>query len=135
MQNFGKRRSVHQKICAQNAGTNILKVLTTIHKSLHTPSAPTYMRELFPVYKPHKTLRSSSDKWKLVAKKSSNKYGARAIQTLRAQLWYELPLELRELEEHGAFRKNQNKLLLFKVWTCPMNLKVQCTDSKCRSFI
>ena len=40
-------------------------------------------------------------------------YGARAIQTLGAQLWNELPLELRVLEEHGAFHKNL-KTLLFK---------------------
>ena len=91
----------------------VFKVLTTIHKALHTLSAPTYMRELCPVYQPHRTLRSSSDKWKLVVKKSSNKYGARAIQTLGAQLWNELPLELRVLGEHRAFRKNL-KTLLFK---------------------
>ena len=53
------------------------------------------------------------DFW-LVVKKSSNKYGARAIQTISAQLWNELPLELCELEEHGAFRKNL-KTLLFKL--------------------
>ena len=48
-----------------------------------------------------------------IVKKSSNKYGARAIQTLGAQLWNELPLELRDLEKRGAFRKNL-KTLLFK---------------------
>ena len=31
----------------------VFKVLTTIHKSLHTLSAPTYMRELCLVYQPH----------------------------------------------------------------------------------
>ena len=44
----------------------VFKVLTTIHKSLHTLSAPTYMRELCLVYQLYRTLRSSSDKWKLV---------------------------------------------------------------------
>ena len=84
----------------------VFKVLTTIHKSLHTLSARTYMRELCPLYQPHRTLRSWSDKLKLVVKKSSNKYGGRTIQTTGAQLWNELPLELRELDEHGAFNKN-----------------------------
>ena len=41
-----------------------------------------------------------------IVKKSSNKNGARAIQTLGAQLWNELPLELRDVEKRGAFRKN-----------------------------
>ena len=49
-----------------------------------------------------------------MVKKSSNKYDARAISTLGAQLWNNLPLELRELEAHGAFRKNL-KALLFKI--------------------
>ena len=39
------------------------------------------------------------------------KYGARAIQTLGAQLWNELPLELRDHEERGAFRKYLKTLL------------------------
>ena len=38
---------------------------------------------------------------------------ARVIQTLGAQLWNELPLTLRELEEHGIIRKNL-KTLLYK---------------------
>ncbi|XP_062589924.1 uncharacterized protein LOC134251528 [Saccostrea cucullata] len=93
----------------------VFKVLTTMHKSLHSSSAPPYMRELCPTYQPQRTFkrRSSSDKWKLIVEKSSNKYGARAISTLGAQLWNNLPLELRELRAHGAFRKNL-KTLLFK---------------------
>ncbi|XP_062604776.1 uncharacterized protein LOC134266566 [Saccostrea cucullata] len=91
----------------------VFKVLTTMHKSLHSTSASPYMRELCLTYQSQRTLRSSSDKWKLIVKKSSNKYGARAISTLGSQLWNNLPLELRELEAHGAFRKNL-KTLLFK---------------------
>ncbi|XP_062621370.1 uncharacterized protein LOC134282960 [Saccostrea cucullata] len=89
----------------------VFKVLTTMHKSLNSSSASSYIRELCPTYQPQRTLRSSSDKWKVIVKKSSNKYGARAISTLGAQLWNNLPLELRELEAHGAFRKNLNTLL------------------------
>lgn len=73
----------------------IFKVLKTIHKSLHSSTVPTYMSELCSVYQPHRALRSSSDQWKLVVKKSSNKYGARAINILGAQLRNDLPLELR----------------------------------------
>jgi hypothetical protein len=91
----------------------VFKVMTTIHKSLHSSSAPAYMRELCPIYTPLKSLRSSSDKWKLEVKKSSNRYGARAITTLGAQLWNGLPLELRELDSHRTFRKNL-KTILFR---------------------
>ena len=66
---------------------DVFKVLTTIHKSLHTLSAPTYMRELCPVYQSYRTLRSASDKWKLVVKNSSYEYVERAIQIQGAQLW------------------------------------------------
>ena len=65
----------------------VFKVLTTIQKSLHTLSAPTYMRELCPVYQSYRTLRSASDKWKLVVKNSSYEYVERAIQIQGAQLW------------------------------------------------
>lgn len=78
----------------------VFKVLTTIHKSLNSSTAPAYMSELCSVYQPHRPLRSSSDQWKLVEKKSSNRYGARAINILGDQLWNDLPLELRKLETH-----------------------------------
>lgn len=65
----------------------VFKVLTTIHKSLNSSTAPAYMSELCSVYQPHRPLRSSSDQWKLVEKKSSNRYGARAINILGDQLW------------------------------------------------
>lgn len=56
-------------------------------------------------------MRSSSDQRSLVEKRSSNKYGARAINILGAQLWTEVPWELRKLETHGAFRKTLKTLL------------------------
>lgn len=56
----------------------VFKALTTIHKLLYSFTVLAYIRGLCPVYQPHRTLRSSPDQWKLVVKKSSNKYGARA---------------------------------------------------------
>ena len=41
------------------------KVLTLVHSALHRDITPEYMRTLFTVYRPGRTLRSTSDEWKL----------------------------------------------------------------------
>jgi hypothetical protein len=87
------------------------KVLTTIQKTLHTATAPSYLRELCPVYHPGRALRSSSDQHKLTVKKANNKYGTRSMRTLGAKLWNELPLEMRREESHQIFRKRLKTLL------------------------
>ncbi len=89
------------------------KVITIIQKSLHSPTSPSYMRELCPVYNPGRALRSSSDTWKLEVTKSSNKYGARSFTCLGATLWNELPADIRGPITHATFRK-QLKTVLFK---------------------
>ena len=87
------------------------KVLTTIQKTLHTTTAPSYLRELCPVYHPGRALRASSDQHKLTVKKATNKYGTRSVRTLGAKLWNELPLEMRREESHQALRKKLKTLL------------------------
>ena len=82
------------------------KVLATIHKSLHSTNGPSYIKELFQLYHPRRSLRSSSDMWQLETIKTSNKYGARSFPLLGAKLWNSLPLELRSMSSHFAFKKN-----------------------------
>ncbi len=89
------------------------KVLTTIQKSLHSATAPEYMRDLCPVYQPRRALRSSIDHWKLEVSRSTNQYGSRSIRTLGAKLWNELPVKLRGPVTQCTFRKHL-KTILFK---------------------
>jgi len=96
------------------------KVLTTIHKALHSPTAPIYLRELCPIYEPGRPgLRSASDKWKIDKKKATYKYGTRSLRTEGAKLWNELPMDMRELESHAVFRKKLKTVLFrreYVVW-------------------
>ena len=89
------------------------KVLTNIQKSLHSETAPQYMRELCPVHQPRRTLRSSADHWRVEVSRSRNQYGARSISTLGAQLWNELPINIRGPISRATFRKHL-KTILFK---------------------
>ena len=89
------------------------KVLTIIQKSLHSATAPQYMKDLCPVYQPGRTLRSSADQWGLKVSRSRNQYGARSLGTLGAQLWNELPANIRGPISQSVFRKHL-KTVLFK---------------------
>ena len=89
------------------------KVMVTIHKTLHAPTAPSYLKELISLYQPRRTLRSASDPWKLQVPRSLNKYGDRSLQVLGAKLWNDLPAELRAPMSQATFKK-QLKTVLFR---------------------
>ena len=89
------------------------KIMTTIQKTLHSATAPTYLKELCTVHEPRRALRSSADPWRLQVLRSSNQYGARALQTLGAKLWNDLPAHVRGPMGQSTFRKHL-KTLLFK---------------------
>ena len=89
------------------------KILTLIHKALHSDVAPSYMSELCPMHHSRRVLRSSSDTWRLQVSRASNRYGTRSLRTLGAQLWNELPAEVRGPISHSLFRKRL-KTILFK---------------------
>ena len=89
------------------------KVMVIIHKTLHTPTAPNYLKQLICVYQPRRTLRSASDPWKLGVPRSSNKYGDRSLQVLGAKLWNDLPADLRAPMSQATFKK-QLKTVLFR---------------------
>lgn len=89
------------------------KVLVTIHKALHSDTAPSYISELCVLHKPSRQLRSSTDHWRLHVPKASNQYGSRSLQVRGAQLWNNLPAEMRALSSQTVFRKRL-KTVLFK---------------------
>ena len=112
------------KLKLKDAKTELMVVISTQNQGLVKNNAAccltksTYRHHISPVcqhlqwddravtgFPPRRTLRSSSDKLKLVLNKALNKYGKRSMRTLGAQLWNKLPLDLHNLESHAAFWK------------------------------
>jgi len=89
------------------------KVLTIIQKTLHSAVAPVYLQDLCTVYHPRRTLRSSSDQWKLESSCTTNQYGTRSLKALGVKLWNQLPADIRLPISQTVFRKHL-KTLLFK---------------------
>lgn len=89
------------------------KVLVTLQKSIHSPKAPMYLKELCVLHQPRRVLRSAADPWKLDVDRSSNMYGGRSLKVLGAKMWNELPQDIRGPISHTAFRKKL-KTILFR---------------------
>jgi hypothetical protein len=92
------------------------KVMVTIHKTLHSPTAPMYLKQLITLYQPRRALRSSSDPWKLEVPRSQNKYGERSIQVLGAKLWNDLTPDLRSPMSQATFKKHLKTVLFRQVF-------------------
>jgi hypothetical protein len=90
------------------------KVLTLIHKSLHDPVSPQYVKDMFTTYTPARALRSSEDPWKLEVPRSGRLKRDRCVQVLGAKLWNTLPASLRGQESVQSF-KRQLKTTLFRI--------------------
>ena len=68
--------------------------------------APIYLKEFLTVYSPSRTLRSSSDKSKLVLKNSPNYvfYGGRSFPAIAPKVWNDLPKAIRESSNVNIFK-------------------------------
>ena len=82
------------------------KVLSMIHKSFHSLSAPDYLKKLCRPYVPSRNLRSGDDPFKVVQLRTRNSYGARTLGGLGARLWNALPMSLRKPRTFSTFKKN-----------------------------
>jgi hypothetical protein len=89
------------------------KLLSFVHQSIHSSTAPEYLRDLFSVYQPKRTLRSSNDQWILSVKRTRCQYGAQSFPVHGAKLWNMLPKDLRSNDCAKTFRKHL-KTYLFK---------------------
>ena len=77
--------------------------------------APSYLRELLTLYKPSRTLRSSSDKLKLEAVPYNLKtYGYRSYSIHAPILWNSLPMYIRSADSVSTF-KSRLKTYLFNL--------------------
>ena len=76
--------------------------------------APSYLKELLTLYRPNRTLRSSSDKLRLVTVPYNLKtYGYRSYSVHAPILWNSLPLHIRSADTINSF-KSKLKTYLFK---------------------
>ncbi len=89
------------------------KALTFIHKALHTPSAPSYLKDLVSIYEPARSLRSADDPWKLSILRTKTLYGASSFPVYGATEWNKLSLSLRSTCDINVFKSNL-KTILFK---------------------
>ena len=89
------------------------KVLSIIQRTLHTATAPRYLKELFTRYQPGRQLRSASDPWMLVVPRHRLQYGSRSLRVFGPQLWNTLPADLRDPLTVAVFKKRL-KTFLFK---------------------
>jgi hypothetical protein len=81
------------------------KILVTIQKRIHLELSPNYLREITPLYKPARSLRSAQDSTIITVPRSHNRYGDRSFNVLGASLWNNLPKELRSPMSPHLFRK------------------------------
>ena len=90
------------------------KTLVTIHLSLHQPSSPLYLRNLFAMYEPRRPLRTNP--WTLAIPQTRRQEGARSIATQGASLWNRLPEALRCPMPPERFKKHLKTHLFNNVY-------------------
>ena len=90
----------------------IFKLLLNTYKALHG-LAPDYLSNLLSVYKPARSLRSSSSYNLSVPRSRTVTYGDRTFACACPKLWNQLPLSIRLSENIDSF-KMKLKTFLFK---------------------
>jgi hypothetical protein len=87
------------------------KILLIIHKSVHAPNAPLYLRNQISLYIPSRSLHSADDPWRLHVPRSFRKYGAHSLSVGGARLWNTLPSDIREPVSLYTFKRKLKTLL------------------------
>ena len=88
------------------------KVLSHCH-NFFMNSAPAYISDLLTIYRPTRSLRSSSDSRMLSVPKVRRQYGERAFAHIGPVLWNALPYQIRHADSNPGF-KRQLKTHLFR---------------------
>eukprot|EP00914_Ancora_sagittata_P026012 GHVO01051367.1.p1 GENE.GHVO01051367.1~~GHVO01051367.1.p1 ORF type:complete len:260 (+),score=-2.05 GHVO01051367.1:448-1227(+) len=87
------------------------KVLTLMFQGIHCDKSTGYLKSLCPIYTPRRSLRSENDTLKLCISRFKNSYGSRSISTLGANLWNNLPFNLRNSSSINVFKKSLKTFL------------------------
>ena len=82
----------------------VYKVILYTYKALHD-CAPPYVRELLEPYQPTRSLRSASKSLLRVPKYVTATYGSRSFKVSAAQLWNDLPEDLKETSSLNCFKR------------------------------
>jgi len=89
------------------------KILLLTYKALHN-LAPQYLSDLLNLYRPSRSLRSSSAELLSVPDFKMGSCGGRAFSCVAPRLWNTLPLHIRQLDSISQFRV-QIKTYLFRI--------------------
>ncbi|XP_068685082.1 uncharacterized protein [Montipora foliosa] len=90
------------------------KILILTFKALHDLSpSPSYIQELISLYRPSRTLRSSTSLRLNPTSYNLKSYGSRAFAVASPQLWNDLPKEIKNSDNLQTF-KTRLKTYLFK---------------------
>ena len=81
----------------------VFKILLLTHKCIHG-SAPAYLRELIQLYKPQRTLRSSSTLLLSTPVTRTKTYGHRSFMHASPSLWNSLPHHIRTVTSENEFK-------------------------------
>ena len=79
-----------------------LKIIVLVHRAV-SDTGPVYLQELVNMYKPARSLRSQSDRL-LTRPRTRSRAGDAAFASAAADLWNNLPLNLRLIEDICSFR-------------------------------
>lgn len=89
------------------------KILCITYKAIHG-SAPNYLCNLITIYRPTRTLRSSSAALQLVIPRSKLRFGDRRFSVAAPRLWNSLPDEIRNSPSLHLFKKRLKTFLFSK---------------------
>lgn len=81
------------------------KCLSLLFKTLYSPTAPAYLRELLHPHTPRRALRSGSHATRLSVGRTNNSYGARAFSTYAPRLWNSLPCDIHNHTTFQSFKR------------------------------
>jgi hypothetical protein len=115
----GTRRDVHIQPILQQLHWLPLKqritykVLSFVHQSIHSDTAPQYMRELLPYYRPSRNLRSADESLSLAIPRFHKRLGELSFPAIGARLWNSLPAKIKHVQSQKLFRSHL-KTYLFR---------------------
>ena len=92
------------------------KILSIVYKALHGLT-PNYLAELIHTYQPNRTLRSEQESLLWPGQRTHSHYGERTFTYAAANLWNNLPKDIRQKDTLQSFQKNLKHHLFSEHYT------------------
>ena len=93
------------------------KIATTAYQCLYEQSYPQYLKNLIIPYTPSRSLRSSTKNMLKHQRTQLKNYGQRALPSLAAKVWNNLPTTVKESPSFNVFKRNIKTHLFRKAHT------------------